>query len=89
MEAQGRYGEAEGLYRQALEIDRKTIGDAHPGYAVHLGNLGTLLGQMGRTAEGRGMLEDALRIFEATLPPDHPHIATIKGHLSDLTEETP
>ena len=30
VKAQGRYAEAEPLYREALEIDRKTIGAAHP-----------------------------------------------------------
>ena len=34
VEVQGRYPEAEGLYRQALEIDRATIGEAHPAFAT-------------------------------------------------------
>ena len=30
VQAQGRYPEAETLYKEALEIDRKALGDAHP-----------------------------------------------------------
>ena len=71
--------EAEGLYREALEIDRATIGEGHPDYAIDLVNLGRLLGQAGRGAEGQGrdMLERALAIFRAALPEGHPHIAEV------------
>jgi tetratricopeptide (TPR) repeat protein len=34
--AAGRFSEAEGLYRQALDIDRATIGETHPNYATAL-----------------------------------------------------
>ena len=39
----GRHDEAERLFRQALEIDEKTIGKEHPEYAMHLGNFAGLL----------------------------------------------
>jgi tetratricopeptide (TPR) repeat protein len=82
--AQGRYDEAEGLYREALEIDRATVGEEHPDYAIDLVNLGRLLGQTGRVAEGRGMLEQALAIFRAALPEGHPHIAETQRRLAAL-----
>ncbi|MGH1578276.1 tetratricopeptide repeat protein, partial [Planktotalea sp.] len=34
--AQGHYEQAEGLYREALLIDEKTIGTEHPNYAIRL-----------------------------------------------------
>ncbi|MDZ7905984.1 MAG: tetratricopeptide repeat protein [Cypionkella sp.] len=34
---------AEPLYRQAMEIDRKTLGEDHPDYATSLNNLAGLL----------------------------------------------
>ena len=40
MKGQGRYSEAEALYREAIEIGAATIGTAHPNYASRLGNLG-------------------------------------------------
>ena len=46
-EAQGRYEEAETLYRQALEIDRATIGEGHPDYATHLNNLALVVAGAG------------------------------------------
>ena len=78
--------EAELLHRQALEITREALGEAHLNYALGLGNLGRLLGETDRVAEGRGMLEQALAIFRAALPADHPHIAITQGHLDALPD---
>jgi tetratricopeptide (TPR) repeat protein len=39
---QGRYGEAEPLYHQALELRRQRLGDVHPDVATSLDNLATL-----------------------------------------------
>ena len=71
----GGVAEAEGSTARRWRSTRETIGEAHPDYAIRLGNLGSLLGQTDRVAEGRAMLEQALAIFRAALPPDHPHIA--------------
>ena len=38
--SQGKYIEAEELYKQAVEIDKKTIGENHPNFAIRLNNLG-------------------------------------------------
>ena len=40
--AQGDYARAEPLYRQALEIRKKALGENHPDYAASLNNLATL-----------------------------------------------
>jgi len=71
LRALGSHREAEALYREALEIDRATLGEAHPEYAKDLGNLGWLL-------------EQALAIFRAALPAEHPHIAETERRLADL-----
>ncbi len=84
MEDQGRYAEAEELYRQALEIDRATIGAGHPDYAIDLNNLAGVLVKLGRPDEARVHYEQALAIFRASLPPDHPHIQKVQAHLSKL-----
>ena len=68
----GRYGEAEPLYRQALEIGEKTIGKAHPQFAKLLNNLARLLQAMGRYEEADPNFLEALEISIATLGPDHP-----------------
>jgi hypothetical protein len=50
----GKYYEAEGLYRLGLEIDRVTIGEAHPDYATGLNNLA-------RAVQARGGLRRPAR----------------------------
>jgi tetratricopeptide (TPR) repeat protein len=84
VQAQGRYAEAEGLYREALEIDRVTIGEEHPGYATHLNNLAGVLVNQGKPEAARPLYEQALEILSATLPPDHPHIGVVESHIATL-----
>ena len=47
----GRYAEAEPLFREAIEIDKATIGEEHPDYAIRLNNLASLLRDMGKPEE--------------------------------------
>ena len=86
VDAQGRHAEAEGLFRQSLEIDIATIGEAHPDYAIHLANLANLLGKTGRPAEARQMLDEAMSTFRATLPVDHPYIAETQRRIDALPD---
>ena len=69
VEDQGRYDDAERLYREALEIDREGVGEGHPSYAKHLNNLAGVLMNQDRPEEARALLQQALEIFRATLPP--------------------
>ena len=50
-DAQGKYGEAEPLYRRALAIREKALGPEHPDVATCLENYAILLKKMGRGAE--------------------------------------
>ena len=43
LEDQGQYGEAEPLYREALEVSRETLGDRHPNTLAATNNLGSLM----------------------------------------------
>ena len=79
--AQGRYSEAEALFREAIEIGVATIGTAHPEYAKHLGNLGVNMYFQEKYAEARALLEQALVIRKAALPADHPDIAMNEANL--------
>jgi tetratricopeptide (TPR) repeat protein len=49
--AQGKYGEAEPLYKRALAIVEKTLGAEHPNVAIILSNYAELLRIMNRQAE--------------------------------------
>jgi len=45
---QGRYKEAEPLYRQALKILKQTLGSDHPEVAITLENMRALYKKMGK-----------------------------------------
>ena len=45
----GDYAKAEPLYRQALEIRKRALGENHPDYATSLNNLAGLYQAMGTT----------------------------------------
>src|SRR6056297_2134914 len=62
LQALGNFEEAEGLYREALEIDRATIGEGHPDYATHLSNLAGVVRAQGRYAGTEGLHREALDI---------------------------
>ena len=47
--AQGKYGEAEPLYQQALKIYEKALGPEHPDVAQVLENYASLLTKMGQS----------------------------------------
>jgi len=57
-----RYVEAEGLFRQALEIDRTTIGEMHPDYAAGLSSLSEVLMAEGHYTEAEALSRQALEI---------------------------
>jgi tetratricopeptide (TPR) repeat protein len=76
LHAQGRYPEAEGLYRQALEITRATIGEAHITYATYLNNLAGVVQAQGRYPEAEDLFRQALEIDRATIGEAHPAYAT-------------
>ncbi len=50
-EAQGRYANAEPLYKRSLAIWEKALGTEHPNVATSLQNYAALLREMGRDAE--------------------------------------
>ena len=56
---QGRYAEAEPLYKRALAIDEKALGPDHPSVATVLANLGSLNESQGRYAEAEPLYKRA------------------------------
>ena len=89
MKGQGRYSEAEALYREAIEIGAATIGTAHPNYASRLGNLGVNMYYQEKLAEACALLEQALVIRKAALPADHPGIAVNEANLAVVLAKLP
>ena len=72
--AQGRHGEAEPLYKRALDIREKALGPEHPLVALNLEIYAALLRKMGRDSEATRMetLGKAMR-------PKHPEWMTAEA----------
>ena len=81
---QGRYGEAEPLYREALQGRRETLGPRHPDTLTSLNNLALLYQAQGRYGEAEPLYQQALQGCRETLGPRHPHTLTSLNNLAAL-----
>ncbi len=84
----GRLSEAEVHIRQALEIDKISLGEGHPAYATRLNNLGSVLRDTGRLVEAEALFREALEIDRASLGAEHPTIATRLNNLGSILRDT-
>ena len=73
-----RYGEAEPLYLEALEISKAELGDRHPSTAQSLNNLAALYYSTNRLSEAATTMSSVVSIFEELLGPNHPNTITVK-----------
>ena len=62
--------------RRALDIDKRTVGETHWDYAVHLNNLAGLYQQIGGFARAQPLLEKAVEIASKTRGENDPGYAT-------------
>jgi CHAT domain-containing protein/Tfp pilus assembly protein PilF len=81
---EGRFAEAETLYKRALAIREKALAPDHPDVATGLNNLAALYVDQGRYAEAEPLYKRALAIWEKALGPDHPDVATGLNNLAVL-----
>ena len=81
---QGRYADAEPLYKRALAIYEKALGPDHPHVATSLNNLAGLYVNQGRYDAAEPLFKRALAISEKALGPDHPDVATSLNNLALL-----
>jgi tetratricopeptide (TPR) repeat protein len=72
---QGRYAEAEPLYKRGLAITEKALGPDHPHVGAALNNLAALYFDQGRYAEAELLFRRDLIIAEKALGPDHLDVA--------------
>ena len=79
---QGRYAEAEPLFKRAQEIWERALGADHPAVAVAQGNLAILYEAQGRYADAEPLLKRVLEI-DRKAGPDRPEIATDLSNLRD------
>ncbi|WP_042713030.1 tetratricopeptide repeat protein, partial [Crocosphaera watsonii] len=74
--SQGRYTEAETLYKDALALIKKLLGDEHPDVATSFNNLAGLYRSQGRYTEAEPLYKDALALRKKLLGDEHPDVAT-------------
>ena len=72
LKSQGRLDEAESLYRQVLDDNRRRLGEGHPEIAANLNNLGELLRERGRCDEAIGLFERSLELKSTLYGESHP-----------------
>ncbi|AFY83023.1 tetratricopeptide repeat protein [Oscillatoria acuminata] len=80
----GEYGKAEPLWKQALNIHRKVLGEQHPDTAGSLNNLAALYKSQGRYAEAESLYLQALNIRRKVLGDEHPDTALSLHNLATL-----
>ena len=83
-DSQGRYSEAEPLYKQALAIRKAKLGNNHPDTASSLNNLAALYDSQGRYSEAELLYKQALAIWKKQLGDNHPLTATSLNNLAGL-----
>ena len=84
---EGKYSEAEPLYKRSLAIREKVFGPDHPDVANSLNNLAFLYQHQGNDAEAELLYKRSLAIREKTLGPDHPDVATSLVNLGGVYVE--
>jgi tetratricopeptide (TPR) repeat protein len=103
LETQGKYDEAELLYRQSLPISRKVcaihhvaswrdhsckvLGEEHPAVAALLNNLAKLLRVRGKYDEAEPLYRQAIGVWRTALGEEHPLVAMGLNNLAVLLEE--
>jgi tetratricopeptide (TPR) repeat protein len=81
---QGRTGESEAHFREAIRIRQEIQGEQHPEVAACLSNLANLYQEHGRFLEAEDLQRRSLQIREATFGPDHIETASTLNNLSLL-----
>ena len=87
---QGRYAEAEPLYKRMLAIIEKAPegGPEHSSFANGLNSLAELYRAQGRYAEAEPLYKRSLPIYEKVLGPEHPIVAASLENYGALLRET-
>jgi esterase/lipase superfamily enzyme/tetratricopeptide (TPR) repeat protein len=81
---QGRYADAEPLYKRSLAIREKALGPNHPDVGTLLNNLAELYRVQGRYADAEPLYKRGLAIREKALGPNHPDVGTSLNTLAAL-----
>jgi tetratricopeptide (TPR) repeat protein len=84
--SQGRYEEAEPLYKQALSLRQELLEEHHPHVAHSLNNLAMLYKSQGKYEEAKLLYVQALEILEVSQGKEHPNTKTVRNNLQSLRD---
>ena len=81
---QGKYAQAEPLYKRSVAIVEKVLGPEHPDVAQGLNNLAVFYDEQGKYAQAEPLYQRSLAIREKGLGPEHPDVAQSLNNLAAL-----
>jgi CHAT domain-containing protein/Tfp pilus assembly protein PilF len=84
LQDQGKYKQAEQLYRQALAMDQKRVGPVHLDVAASLNNLAYVLYREGEYAQAEQLYRQALAMNQKLLGVEHLAVATNLNNLGEV-----
>ncbi len=76
------YGKARELYRKALEISERVLGEEHPDTAASYNNLAGVHARQGEYGKAERLYEKAIEIRERVLGEEHPDTAASYNNLA-------
>ncbi|KIM99308.1 hypothetical protein OIDMADRAFT_126800, partial [Oidiodendron maius Zn] len=89
----GKYAEAKKIYRQALELKRTAIGNAHPSTLDSMNNLAIVYRRQGKYTEAEALHQQTLELMRTVLGDTHPstldsmsNLAIVYRHQGKYTE---
>ena len=82
---QGRYADAEALYKRALAIAEKALGQDHPDVGTTLNNLARVHRNQGKYADAEPLYKRSLAIREKAFGAVHPAVAMTFDNLAILS----
>jgi hypothetical protein len=84
---EGKYPQAEALYSQTLEIERRVLGPEHPNTLVSMDNLADVYERLGKYPQAEALHSQVLEIRRRVLGPEHPDTLASMGNLADVYAE--
>ena len=87
LQAQGKYDEAEPLFREALKGLRDTLGNRHESTLTCVSNLGLLLKVKGDLAAAEPLCREVMEVARKTLGDRHPHTLSSINNLGMLLHD--
>ncbi|MEH1809678.1 tetratricopeptide repeat protein [Nostoc sp.] len=83
----GNYTEAEPLYKQALELRKRLLGENHPAFATSLNNLAGLYKSTGKYSKAELLYQQALELRKRLWGEHHADVAVSLNNLALLYDE--